>query len=184
MALRTKPRSALQTTEDTSGNYLLPDEDFEEFRRFSDAILQELAPRGAYQRHLATNIVHIEWDQQRHRRLLAAVLQTEFRALAAGVAEMGVPGRASALFSVRSHFDLGRSLLAHEAEGEEVLRKAGVTRSEITAAALLARRETVAYHEARIGDLERRRRQLLADYDRYKARKPLADDTDDAIEVI
>jgi putative ubiquitin-RnfH superfamily antitoxin RatB of RatAB toxin-antitoxin module len=184
MALRTKASSALQTTENVSGNYLLPDEDFEEFRRFSDAILQELAPQGAYQSHLAANIVHIEWDQQRHRRLLAAVLQTEFRALAAGVAEMGVPGRASALFSVRSHFDLGRSLLAHEAQGEEVLRKAGVTRSEITAAALLARRETVAYHEARIGDLERRRRQLLEDYDRYRARKPLVDDPDDAIEVI
>jgi hypothetical protein len=184
MALRTKSRSALQTTEDTSGNYLLPDEDVDEFKRFSDAILQELAPQGTYQRHLATNLVHIEWDQQRHRRLLAAVLQTEFRALSAGVAEMGVPGRASALFSVRSHFNLGRSLLAHEVEAEETLRKTGVTRSEITAAALLARRETVAYHEARIGDLERRRRQLLADYDRYKARKPLADNPDDAIEVI
>ena len=184
MALRTKARSALLTTENTSGNYLLPDEDVDEFKRFSDAILQELAPQGTYQRHLATNLVHIEWDQQRHRRLLAAVLPTEFRALSVGVAELGVPGRASSLFTLRSHFDLGRSLLAHEAEGEEVLRKAGVTRSEITAAALLARRETVAYHEARIGDLERRRRQLLADYDRYRARKLLVDDPDDAIEVI
>ena len=184
MAILTKADSALQTTENASGNYLLPDEDVEEFKRFSDAILEELAPQGTYQRHLATNLVHIEWDQQRHRRLLAAVLQTEFRALAAGIAEVGVPGRASALFTLRSHFDLGRSLLAHEAEGEETLRQTGVTRSEITAAALLARRETVAYHEARIGDLERRRRQLLADYDRYKARKPLVDDPDDAVEII
>ena len=83
MAIPTKARSALQTTENASGNYLLPDEDVEEFKRFSDAILQDLAPQGTYQRHLATNLVHIEWDQQRHRRLLAAVLQTEFRALAA-----------------------------------------------------------------------------------------------------
>ena len=184
MLILTTARSALQTSENASGNYLLPDEDVEEFKRFSDAILEELAPKGTYQRHLATNLAHIEWDQQRHRRLLAAVLQTEFRALAAGIAEVGVPGRASALFTLRSHFDLGRSLLAHEAEGEETLRQTGVTRSEITAAALLARRETVAYHEARIGDLERRRRQLLADYDRYKARKPLVNDPDDAIEII
>ena len=184
MAIRTKARNALQTTVNASSQYLLPDEDLEEFSRFSDAILKELAPQGTYQRYLATNLVHIEWDVLRHRRLLAAVLRTEFRELAEGVAESGVPGRAAISFALHSEFKLGRSLLAHEAAGEETLRQTGVTRSEITAAALLARRETVAYHEARIGDLERRRRQLLADYDRYKARKPLVNDPDDAIEII
>ena len=184
MAIRTKARRAQQTTENTAGQYLLPDEDVEEFGRFSDAILQELAPQGAYQRHLAANLVHIEWDILRHRRLVAAVLRTEFRELAEGVTENGVPGRATISFAVHSEFNLGRSLLAHEADAEEVLNQTGVSRSEITAAAVLARRETVAYHEARMGDLERRRRQLLADYDRLKARKSLPDDPDDAIEVV
>jgi len=184
MVIRTKAHSALQTTENGSGRYLLPDEDLEEFNQFSDAILQELAPKGAYQRHLATNLVHIEWDIKRHRRLLSAVLRTEFRELAEGVADKGVPGRATISFAVHSEFNLGRSLLAHESEAEEVLNQTGVSRSEITAAAVLARRETVAYHEARMGDLERRRRQLLADYDRLKARRSLPDDPDDAIEVV
>ena len=184
MAIRNKARNALQTPVNASSQYLLPDEDLEEFTQFSNAILNELAPQGTYQRYLATNLVHIEWDVLRHRRLMAAVLRTEFRELAEGIAEKGVPGRAAISFALHSEFKLGRSLLAHDTKAEEVLSQTGVSRAEITAAAVLARRETVAYHEARMADLERRRRQLLADYDRLKARKSLPEDPDNAVEVI
>ena len=183
MAIRKMRSTTLQTTETASSRYLLPDEDLDEFTRFSDAILQELAPVGVYQVHLATNLVQIEWDILRHRRLVAAVLRTEFRELADGVAEKGRPGRTSTSFAVHSELHLGHLLLARDAEGDEILNATGVLRSEITAAAFAARSETVAYHEGRIADLERRRRHLLADYDRLKARKSVRDDADDAIEV-
>ena len=183
MAIRPKARSALQTTRSASGVYLLPDEDLEEFNRFSDAILQELAPIGSYQLHMAMNLVHIEWDVLRHRRLLAAVLRTEFRRMAGGVEENGDPGHASLRYSMRADMQLGKLLLARDAKAEAVLAKTGVLASEIAAAALVFRRETVAYHEARIADLERRRRQLLSDFERLKARKTPPEDLEDAIEL-
>lgn len=183
MAIRKTRNTTLQTTETASSRYLLPDEDLDEFTCFSDAILQELAPAGVYQLHLATNLVQIEWDILRHRRLVPAALRTEFRELADGVAEKGRPGRTSTSFAVHSELHLGRLLLAHDAEGEEILSQTGVLRSEITALAFAARSETVAYHEGRIADLERRRRHLLADYDRFRARKSVHD-ADDAVEVI
>jgi hypothetical protein len=184
MAIRKTRNTTLQTTETASSRYLLPDEDLDEFTRFSDAILKELAPVGVYQLHLATNLVQIEWDILRHRRLVAAVLRTEFRRQAGGVAEKGDPGLVSTAFAMKTELHLGRSLLAQEAEGDAILTQTGVLRSEITAAAFLSRSETVAYHEGRIADLERRRRQLLADYDRLRARKSVPDDADDAVEVI
>jgi hypothetical protein len=183
MAIRATKRTALQTTETASSSYLLPDEDLDEFMRFSDAILQELAPVGVYQLHMATNLVQIEWDILRHRRLIAAVLRTEFRRMAAGVEEKGDPGHASVRFSMESNMQLGKLLLARDAKGDAILTKTGVLRSEIAAAALVSRRETVAYHEARIADLERRRRQMLLDLDRLKARKTPPEDLEDAVEV-
>ena len=183
MASRTKQFGALKTTDSPSVRYLLPDEDPAEFTTFSDAILQELAPIGSYQLHMAMNLVHIEWDMLRHRRLLAAVLRTEFRRMAGGVEENGDPGHASLRYSMQADMQLGKLLLARDAKGEAVLAKTGVLASEIAAAALVFRRETVAYHEARIADLERRRRQLLSDFDRLKARKTPPEDLEDAIEL-
>jgi hypothetical protein len=86
-------------------------------------------------------------------------------------------------FSMRSNMQFGQLLLAQDAKGEAILTKTGVLRSEIAAAALVSRRETVAYHEARIADLERRRRQMLSDFDRLKARKMPPEDLEDAIEL-
>ena len=183
MVSRKKQFGALKTTDDRSVRYLLPDEDPAEFTTFSDAILQELAPIGSYQLHMAMNLVHIEWDMLRHRRLLAAVLRTEFRRMAEGVEEKGDPGHASIRYSMQSDMQLGKLLLARDAKGKEILAKTGVLASEIAAAALVFRREAVAYHEARIADLERRRRQLLSDFDRLKARKTPPEDLEDAIEL-
>ena len=148
----------LTATDTSSNRYLLPDEDAEEFARFSDSILQELAPAGIYQRHMAVNLVHVEWEILRHR--------------------------ASMSYRMHADLQLGKSLLALDAKAEAVLNRTGVLRSEITAAAMAGRSETVAYHEARIADLERRRRQLLADLDRMKARKSLPEYPEDAIEVL
>ena len=184
MANRSSGRNTLRATDTSSSCHLLPDEDAEEFAQFSESILQDLAPAGSYQRHMAVNLVHVEWDILRHRRLLAAVLRTEFRRMCEGIEEKGVPGHASMSFRRLADFQLGKSLLVHDAKAEDVLNKTGVLRSEITAAAMTARSETVAYHEARIADLERRRRQLLADLDRMKARKSLPEYPEDAIEVI
>ena len=56
---------------------------------------------------MAMNLVHIEWDMLRHRRLLAAVLRTEFRRMAEGVEEKGDPVQASVRYSMQSDMQLG-----------------------------------------------------------------------------
>lgn len=183
MAKRPKAPVVVDGTERALGRYLLPDEDPHDYSQFLDEILGELSPLGIYQHHIATNLANVEWDILRHRRLLAAVVRIEFRRQAAAVTESGEPGRVTALFDAMSDTSLGRSLLAGDPTSLSTLDEFGVSMSEVTAASLVARRDTVAYHEMRIADLERRRRLLLADYDRLRARKSLADDLDEAVEV-
>lgn len=163
--------------------HLLPDEDPEAYRRFRDELLAELSPRGALQRRVAENLIDAEWDIQRHRRLMAALLRTEFRVQAGGVFEAGSPGQRQFSMDRRSDVEHGQRLLAGEDTALSAVTEAGVSLSEITAAAVLQRADAVAYHEGRIADLERRRRFLLADFERLQARQARAGEIEDAEEV-
>lgn len=163
--------------------HLLPDEDPEAYRRFRDELLAELSPRGAFQRRIAENLVDADWDIQRHRRLMAALLRTEFRVQAGGVFEAGSPGQRQFSMDRRSDVEHGHRLLAGEDAALSAVTEAGVSLSEITAAAFVRRADAVAYHEGRIADLERRRRFLLADFERLQARQARAGEVEDAEEV-
>ena len=159
--------------------HLLPDEDPEEFQALWGALISELAPQTAFQRRVAVSVINVEWDMVRHRRLLAAALRTEFCSQAGLIEQARDPGRFMTI--TQSPFrdtNIGRALLRGDAKEAEKLRQLGVTMSELTAAALISRSDTVAYHEARIADLERRRRQLMADLEIMKARGTLGDVVD------
>lgn len=159
--------------------HLLPDEDPEEFQAHSAMLISELAPQTAFQRHVALSIINVEWDMLRHRRLLAAALRTEFCNQAGLIEQARDPSRLTAINqSPFRDINAGRALLRGDAKAIEKLTQSGVTISELTAAALISRSETVAYHEARIADLERRRRQLTADLEIMKARNTSGDIVD------
>jgi len=187
------------TTPDLSGlDYLLPDEDPATFTAFRGALLEELAPRSAYEKCLAMNLVGIEWDIGRHRRLLAATTRDAFRQKAfavaaneigkraylalddAGAAAEGEYGDASSQNYAKT---FARDLLNGKGRAAAALAKVGVTPSEIVAAAQSQRATAVAYHEGRIAELERRRRALLADYETLKSRRLAADAIEDAVVV-
>ncbi len=188
------------TTLDLSGlDYLLPDEDPASFTEFRDVLLEELAPRSAYQKCLAMNLVGIEWDIGRHRRLLAATTRDAFRGKAyavaaneigkraylallddAGAAAEGEYGDASSPNYAKT---FARDLLNGKGRAAAALAKVGVTPSEIVAAAQSQRATAVAYHEGRIAELERRRRALLADYETLKSRRLAAEAIEDAVIV-
>lgn len=157
--------------------HLLPDESAEAYRSLREEILTELAPKTARQRLVADNLVDLEWDIARHRRMLAAVARSEFRRQAEGA--MGRTAFFSKTMPI-SDSQFGSSLLSGDAAAEKKLAQRGVTLSELTAAAMLARSETIAYHEGRIADLERRRRFLHADYDQLTARRLKKPDIGDA----
>lgn len=163
--------------------YLLPDESAADYRHLWDTMFRELKPDGLYQRQLVSGLVNIEWDLARHRRLLVAGLRSEFRRQAGGVENDGTPGLVGLRFAERDAVTFGRELLAGSQSSLRTLREAGVTISEITAAAMSERSSTIAYHETRIADLERRRRQIYADLERLKSKLRTRPDIDDAVEL-
>lgn len=163
-------------------DFLLPDEAIAEFVRLRDGLIAELDPGTEYQRCLAMSIVMAEWEIIRHRRLLAAAIRDEFRDQAAAVLTHRSPGSRYYEDS-RLNTVVGRSLLAGDAKTLSKIRQSGVPLPEITAAALNQRFTTVAYHEGRIADLEKRRRSLRPEYEALKAKRPPVDDIEDAVEV-
>ena len=163
---------------------LLPDEDVAAYKALRDSLLEEFAPKGAYQLSLAMNLVAIEWDIARHRRLMAATLREEFRRQSLGVRNYGAPGKSQSYTASSDDFSFGRGILAGSRDTIPVLAKSGVTLSEITAAAMSSRLDNVGYHEGRIADLERRRRSLREDYERLKAKRKPPEDIEDAVEVL
>lgn len=192
MPLRSPPKI------DLSGlDYLLPDEDPATFTAFRDALLEELAPRSAYQKCLAMNLVGIEWDIGRNRRLLAAAFRDEFRRQATMIAGRELAGRAyvssDAVGDADEAYDKNYAAYYAELFANELtdrkskalgeLAETGVSLSEIVAAAQRYRASAVAYHEDRVAELERRRRALLADYETLKSRRSAADAIEDAVVV-
>ncbi len=187
------------TTLDLSGlDYLLPDEDPANFTEFRDALLEELAPRSAYQKCLAMNLVGIEWDIGRNRRLLAAAIRDAFRRQAVSLAVREIDGSAylssdAAGAALEGEYDeayavyyaetFARDLLDRKDKAAAALAELGVTPSEIVAAAQRYRATAVIYHEDRIAELERRRRALQSDYAALQARRPATEAIEDAVVV-
>lgn len=180
MSKPAKTRTALYgwVTETT-----LPDESDQTFIAFSEATMRELAPTSEYARSLATDIIHASWDIQRHRRLLAALVSSEYRreveAFASKLMSSRMQASAEALDRTS---DLTAAILSRDPAALEVLEQHGKTISEFTAAAVESRMTSVEYHETRIADLERRRGRLKSEYERLQsiARQGIIED---AVEV-
>lgn len=149
---------------------ILPDETDEEFLIFREKFLAELAPNTEYARSIATDIVFAVWDIQRHRRLLAANIRSEYKRQAERILAGG-PGYlqtgSAELIDNLSYFV--SDLMAKQPDAIAELAKRGTTPSELTAVVFEGRAATVKYHETRIADLERRRSRLMAEYERLQA---------------
>lgn len=178
----TKSAPAVSSTGDESLN-LLPDEDLASFQELKFRAMSDLAPVTYLESRIATNIVEIEWDIMRHRRLLSAAVRTAFVQHSEGVFETGIPRLGHSPFKGNEEkksflHDVKSDCEADRVRADKVLAERGVTRAEISAAAFAARHHQISYHETRIADLERRRRSLLADYDALRAKakpKPILD---------
>lgn len=170
------PPSDLPSFDFGPGTHLLPDEDPAAYQDLSDELFEEFSPQTTYQAHLVVDLVDIQWDIKRHRRLLAATLNREFREQARSLSIQGASKLAKAGFpSEREQPDLGEELLAAEVErrhkAELRLAALKVTRSELTAVAHEMASEQIRWHERQIADLERRRRLLLADVQALRERQ-------------
>ena len=152
---------------------LLPDEDPETHAALRDAILLDLMPGTPYERILAEQLVTLEWEALRHRRMRDSLLLAEYRDQSVGVFQEGKVGRiGSHRRNERANemaFDLVSTNKDRRTEAMQALEDAQITPSEIVAKAYTALAKDLQPHERHIAAIEGRRRKLRGDFERLKA---------------
>jgi hypothetical protein len=168
---------------------LLPGEKEDDYEALRAAHLAELGPRTAYERSLAEDLVGYEWEFHRHRRMRNKALLADYRQLAINLLTNGSVTHTPLLQAVdQEHELLARDLVSTDPqkrlEAEEDLKTlTGRDHDELLAQAYWRSKAALA-HEAKIAELERRRRALREDYRRLKSANaplvPSPGDIDDA----
>lgn len=152
---------------------LFPGEDSIAYEDLRDALLGDLAPGAPYERALAENLVTLEWEAIRHRRMRDTLIKAKARDLAIA---FSATGEFQELF--RHEYDsederLGFALVGADrnlvAEATAALQEHGISLEEIFAKAYSRVSNQLELHEKKLADLEIRRRRLRDDYERLKA---------------
>jgi hypothetical protein len=150
---------------------LFPGEDPIAYEDLRDALLGDLAPGAPYERALAENLVTLEWEAIRHRRMRDTLIKAKARELAIGVFSTGEvkkayhPGEAAE----RLGFALVDADLKRAANAAAALKNFEISLDEIFAKAYSQVADQLELHEKRLAEVETRRRRLRDDYDRLKA---------------
>lgn len=152
---------------------LLPDEDPETYGTLRDAIFLNLTPGTPYERILGEQLVTLEWEALRHRRLRDSLLMAEYRDQSMGAFQEGAVGRVYGPRQSQKTKDMTSDLISTDesrrARAVQALEAAQITPSEILARAYRALAKSLEQHERHIAAIEARRRKLRDDYGRLKA---------------
>jgi hypothetical protein len=152
---------------------LLPDEDPETHAALRDAILLDLTSGTPYERILAEQLVTLEWEALRHRRMRDSLLLAEYRDQSVGVFQNREVGRIVSHSRIERAnemaFDLVSTNKDRRTEAMQALEDAQITPSEIVAKAYTALAKDLQPHERHIAAIEGRRRKLRGDFERLKA---------------
>jgi hypothetical protein len=168
--------------EDSTWEYLLfrpktlPGEDSMHIGALSHAYLAELAPQTAMETSLANDLFLVELDLQRQRGYAEQCLLAEYRRIAADVL------RGRGVFCIRMADpeldradDLAKDLTSKDRDernaAEAEIASFGYSLVEIRSRAYDEVSRTMAGYDDRIAALESRRRRLLEDYDKLKAKR-------------
>jgi len=150
---------------------LFPGEDSIAYEDLRDALLGDLAPGAPYERALAENLVTLEWEAIRHRRMRDTLIKAKARDLAIGVFSTGEVG--DAFRPDKKDELLGSALVSADrksaAKAAAALKKHEISLDEIFAKAYSHVSHQLELHEKKLADLETRRRRLRDDYERLKA---------------
>jgi len=150
---------------------LFPGEDAVAYEDLRDALLVDLAPGAPYERALAENLVTLEWEAIRHRRMRDTLIKAKARDLAVGVFSTGVVR--DAYHQTEKHEQLGSALVGADrkiaAKAAAALKKHDIGLDEIFAKAYSRVSNQLELHEKKLADLETRRRRLRDDYERLRA---------------
>ena len=150
---------------------LFPDENPVVYEDLHDALIGDLAPGTPYERALAENLVTLEWEAIRHRRMRDTLIKAKARDLAIGVFSTGEVR--DAYNPDEKHEQLGSALVSADrksaAKAAAALKKHEISLDEIFAKAYSRVSNQLELHEKKLADLETRRRRLRDDYERLKA---------------
>jgi hypothetical protein len=160
---------------------IFPGEDEATYEGLKLALMAELAPGTPYETALATNLITVEWEAIRHRRMRDGLLLAEYRDQAVSVFDAAENGGSARLYPSQSARDLALALVgsdrARRQKAEQELADLGIQSAELIAKAYASVSESMEIHERILAETEIRRRRLRADFDRLKAAraKPVED---------
>ena len=146
------------------------------FQELSHAYSRELRPETPMETHLAHELALVELDLRRQRGFAEQLLLTSFHRIAADVLRgHGMYVAVLANPSLDNADEVSRKLLskdfAERRAAEKELAEFGYSLDEILSRAYEDVSRSMQVHEDRIARLEIRRRRLLEDYDRLKAKR-------------
>jgi hypothetical protein len=155
--------------EQLSGMRLLPGESSADMEQLRLALMAELAPKTAYQKRLAGQLVDYEWEIDRHRRLRDFCLLAQYQARARTLLDRGRPIETFEGSSLKYDDellarDLVSPLEADRIEAETDLLNRTHWHPEHVLAMAAGKCPAAEAHEDRIRDLERRRALLRKEY--------------------
>ena len=134
-------------------------------------------PANPYERILAEQLVTLEWEALRHRRLRGSLLMAEYRDQSVGVFQKGDVGRIGSYRRNERAKDMAFNLVSTDenrrTEAMQALEVAEIMPSEILEKAYKALARDLDLHERHIAEIEVRRRKLRDDYDRLKTTRAL-----------
>ena len=152
---------------------IFPGEDETSFEDLRQGFMLDLSPSAPYEIALVENLVTLEWEAIRHRKIRDQLVLTKFADLSVGVFQHG---EIRSVFGDNAEDDAyvnGNALASTDPEqraiGMSALEKTGFNPSEILAEAYNQARHKIEVHEYKLAELEIRRRRLRDDYDRLKA---------------
>jgi hypothetical protein len=152
---------------------VLPDEDADNLAYLRQALLQDLEPKSPYEHLLAEQIVALEWDAIRYRRLRDNLLKRQFRDLSIGAFAIGSIGLVHASLKNEKSEALSADLMSPDGDRRQyalaVLAEKEIAPAEIMAKAYQTIARDLEVFERQIAESETRRRKLRDDYDRVRA---------------
>ena len=158
-----------RSLDDLLGIYpLLAGEDPQDFETLRLALLSDLAPRSPYAQILAGNLVELEWERVRYRRLIREIVMQNARAaLAVELSEKKHGTSSRQREQYLEAFGGSRTQQQEVAVGLEAL---GIDVAQLVASAWAEQTSTIVHLELQLHDAEKRRRLLLDDFEAVQAR--------------
>ena len=155
---------------------ILPDEDADSFAYLRQAMFQDLEPKSPYEQLLAEQMVALEWDTVRYRRLRDNLLRDEVREFAVGALCSTRISRVKGLQVNPKFTAQAQDLVAQDSDRRQsalrILEEKQITPSEIMAKAYQNIAKDLEVFERQIAESETRRRKLRDDYERVRGSRP------------